>query len=203
MAFINIPNLFGPINNPIQDFINNWSSNWGIFDSTGQPLTGFGLSLIGATQSFYSLYYNKQTVVSNFPVEQGGFATYNKVLMPAMPMVTLNLTGNENDRTQFLNTIDNACQSTELFTIITPEIQYVNFTIEGYSYSRSAYHGTTLLSVILILEEVLQVQIDTGQGSTVAINNPANAGDSSSQSGGKIQPGTPSNAVQNIIINGT
>jgi hypothetical protein len=187
MAVTFIPNIFGNIPDVVQDFLNNFTTEWGIFDKTGEPIAGFTSSLIGPIQSFYSLDYYKENLVANFPVQDGSFASYNKVEMPASPVVVLNFTGNLEERMQFLNMIDAACQSTNLYTILTPEIAYVDFTIESYNYTRSAAKGTTLISVELHLKEVRQVEVQkstTGKKTTPS-NDPTNA---NTQQNGKVQP---------------
>lgn len=196
MSTVNFPNFLGPIQDFGQDFLNNFEVEWGIYDQDGNSLTGLGLSLIGAIQSTHAFKYDKITRVSDFPVERGGFATYNKVELPALSTVVLNLTGSDSDRTQFLNQIDIACKSTKLYTIITPEIQYLNYSIQSYNYSRTAQKGATLLSVELMLMEVRQVteRFDNQNGK---INGGKNPADSPSQKGGKVQPKTPSSQTAN------
>ena len=56
----------------------------------GNALDAAGL---GSTLSTNSVDFSKDTKVSDFPVEQGSFASYNKVETPASPIVTLCLTG--------------------------------------------------------------------------------------------------------------
>lgn len=146
-------------------------SQWGIYDQNGNLLgidnagslsiesiisnqiTGGGDSV----QSTVSVEYNKENKISTFPVEQGGFATYNKVQLPANPVVTLALSGDESDRTQFLAAIESACNSTDLYNVVTPEVTYTNYSLERYNYRRSASRGMTLLIVEISLEEVRTV----------------------------------------------
>ena len=84
-------------------------TRWGIFDSAGKPLgdpakfTGLvGNALdaagLGSTLSTNSVDYSKETKVSDFPIEQGSFASYNKVEQPASPIVTLCLTDRKSTR---------------------------------------------------------------------------------------------------------
>ncbi len=201
MATINVPNIFGPVNDYVEDFVNNFSSQWGILNSEGISFTGFGASLIGAVQSMYSLNYNKQMAVADFPVEQGGFASYNKVEMPANPIIVLNFMGNVSDREQFINAIDVATKSTDLYTIITPEITYVNYTIEKYNYSRSAARGKTLISIQLYLKEIRQVSQQNPNNSGGAINGSNNPTNSGSQSNGQVQSSAASSQDTNNFNN--
>jgi hypothetical protein len=204
MATLSLPNFLGPVNNYLQDFLNNFETQWGIFDANGDPLTGFTMSLVGAIQSTYSFTFDRENQVSSFPVERGGFATYNKVRMPATPSIVLNLTGSISDGTQFLNAIENACNSTQLYSVITPQVQYINYTIQKYNYSRTASQGATLLSVEIFLMEVIQVSVQTipqtgGQNNSITNSNDPTA--ASSQSGGQVQPKAPSTQTTNAVNN--
>lgn len=176
---------------------------WGIFDQQGNQL---GLGAIGpssvlsviesnalggtTTLSTFCFEYGKEVRVSDFPVEGGSFATYNKVETPGNPTVTLALAGSEDDRTNFLTAIDNACTSTDLFNVITPEFQYINYTVERYTYSRRADRGATLLVVDISLKEVRAV---TAAFSTATgpIQSPQNAAATPAVNGGIVQTATP------------
>lgn len=139
-------------------------TRWGIFDSRGRPLagtTGFSfvesLGVTNATYSTSGLDFAKEMRVSDFPLELGQFASYNKVELPASPLVTLCMTGSEAQRTAFLAAIDKACKSTDLYTVATPEVKYAGYSLESYRYSRHASGGATLLMVEISLKEVRQV----------------------------------------------
>lgn len=164
---------------------------WGIFDSDGNQLgidpagTASILAQLGsaaeslltgqsdAVLSTFRFDFVRETRVSNFQVEGGGFANYNKVILPAAPQVTLILEGSESDRTNFLNAIDDACQSTDLFNVVTPEVTYVDYNLTRYSYRRTASQGATLLMVEVSMEEIRQVSATFAVVAT-PINNPAN-----------------------------
>ncbi len=137
-------------------------SRWGIFDSEGNAvgnpqnliLESIGL---GSTLSTKSVEFTKETKVSDFPLEKGGFASYNKVEMPATPTVILCVSGRESARQAFLNDIDAACKSVDLYSVVTPEITYANYAIEKYNYQRKSEKGCTLLQVEISLKEVREV----------------------------------------------
>lgn len=137
-------------------------SRWGIFDSQGNAV-GNPQNLIletiglGSTLSTKSVEFVKETRVSDFPLEKGGFASYNKVEMPAEPVVTLCVSGSESARQAFLSDIDKACKSTDLYSVVTPEITYANYAIEKYNYQRRSDKGCTLLQVEIALKEVREV----------------------------------------------
>lgn len=177
---------------------------WGIFDAEGNQLGGSdssGNGILSALQSqvtgsfapsisTLSFDFTRETQISGFPIEAGSFAAYNKVQLPATPSVVLALSGSEGDRTNFLNAIDDACNSTELFTVVTPEVQYVNYSLVRYSLSRRADRGVTLLVVEIFLMEVREVSATFTQVAR-PITNPQNPGATSQTNNGLTQPAAP------------
>jgi hypothetical protein len=157
---------------------------WGILDSKGKfladpsKMSGFlgafvssaasslGIPGLSATLSTKSVDYSKEFKISDFPVEKGGFASYNKVELPATPIVTLCFSGTERERATFLSAIDKAAKSLELYTIATPERNYPDHLIERYTYQRTSQNGATLLTVELTLREVREVELTFTQAET-------------------------------------
>jgi hypothetical protein len=189
------------------------SPQWGIFDQLGnqvgiapnsqttlQALEGALASQITGSiapqLSTLSLEFMKESRVSDFPLEQGGFASYNKVQTPASPVVTLILQGQESDRTYLLQAIDAACTSTNLYNVVTPTVNYQNYTVERYSYTRKSDRGLTLLIVEVALKEIRQV---TPAYSTSPIVAPVNPAASQQVSGGTVQPApVPQSALSSL-----
>lgn len=176
-------------------------TRWGVFDSRGRPILDNGLfrgllgvfigTLGGDNLSTGSVEYSKETKVSDFPVEGGKFAAYNKVENPATPTVTMRFSGSEGERKRFLDTIDAAVKSTDLFSVVTPEVTYLNYTIERYSYRRSPDNGAYLLTVELYLREVRQVTALYTVVPRTQIAQPKDAGAAPKVDGGKVQPKAP------------
>lgn len=185
-------------------------TRWGVFDSAGNPLgdpakfTGLiGDALdavgLGSTMSTRSVDYSKETRVSDFPIERGSFASYNKVETPASPVVTLCLTGSENNRRTFLDAIDAACKSTDLYSVATPEVTYIEYSIERYNYRRSSAKGATLLMVELTLKEIRQVSSEYTQASDSQVDQPQDVGATPEADGGKVQPQIPGKSTLKAI----
>jgi hypothetical protein len=186
---------------------------WGIFDSNGNQLgvlaNGNNLfqsivALIKGTSgpvlSTNAFEFMKETKISTFPVEGGSFAAYNKVIMPGSPTVTLALQGTESDRTTFLNMIDAACESTDLYSVVTPEVTYLNYSLERYSLSRRAQSGATLLIVEISLMEIRSVSAAFSTVQTV-INQPQNPAATPQTSSGLVQPTAPPQSVLKSLYN--
>lgn len=178
------------------------NSSWGIFDSSGNPL--YAPSSQG-TLSTFSMAFMRSTNINDFPIEAGNagegaaFASFNKVWQPANPIVTLAISGPNADLGNFLTALDAACLSTNLYTVNTPEKQYVGYSIEGYSYQRTAQRGATMLLVEISLKEILQVSPSYASS---PINSPQSPGATSPESGGLVAPAAPSQSALSKLFSG-
>lgn len=121
-------------------------AQWGVFDQSGNPVI--------IPDSIVAVEFRKEYRLSDFPVEQGGFGTYNKVAIPFDPRVTMTAGGSDAARTAFLAAIDIACSSMDLYNIVTPEVVYPSVSLTHYDYRRVQRSGVTLLTVDLGFEEV-------------------------------------------------
>lgn len=190
---------FGVLQQLIFDAIQS-GVQWGIYDSNGNELGLVATSsqagslivgiISGPILSTNAFEFAKEMRISDFPVEKGGFANYNKVELPANPVVTLALSGSSNDRTSFLNLIDAACKSTALYNVVTPEITYYNYSIERYTYVRRQDRGASLLMVEISLKEIRQVSAAYSTVQT-PINKPQNPAAVPQSSSGMTNPQTP------------
>ena len=211
IPFPNVPNVAGvpavPRNGQLQaglsilvgtatNFLINVIFNagqWGVFDSNGRSIGGqnqFGTVLnqfgFGASVSTDSVSYAKETRVSEYIIERGGFASYNKVEMSATPSVVLNMSGSKQSLSAFLNEIDLATKSTDLYSVATPEVTYVNYNITGYNYQRKSDRGANMLSVELTLMEIRE-----NSAAFTTINQPKEPSATPQQDTGKVQPKAP------------
>ena len=177
-------------------------TRWGIWDSKGKPLgdpskfTGLiGNALeaagLGSTMSTNSVDYSKETRVSDFPIEGGAFASYNKVETPASPQVVLCFQGSERERKTFLDAIDAACKSTDLYSVVTPERDYQGYTVERYNYARHNSKGATLLIVEITLKEIRQVSALYTTSNKGQVDKPKEPGATPQADNGKVQAQTP------------
>jgi hypothetical protein len=187
-------------------------TQWGIFDKSGKPLgdpakfTGLaGMALdaagIGSTLSTGAVEYSKETRVSDFPIERGSFASFNNVELAASPTVTLCLTGSEKNRRTFLEAIDKACKSTDLYSVVTPEITYIDYSIERYNYQRRSAKGATLLIVEVSLKEIRQVSAQYAQSNKGQVDKPKEAGATPQADNGKVQAQTPKASTLKSLAN--
>lgn len=191
-------------------------SKWGIFDASGNQLgvnsnsggflsavTGTLLSqLTGSipTELLVETFgYMREARISDFPLEQGNFASYNKVQMPANPTVTLMLQGSINDRTTLLEALESAVASTDLYNVVTPEFVYANYSVERFTYQRRASQGVTLLLVEVSLKEIRQISSSFAATQITAPQNPAATGE---ESNGITLPAAPPPSTLNSLFSG-
>lgn len=122
------------------------SQIWGLFELTGQP--------VFVQDSVVSVSYSTEVRMPDYPTENGGFSTYNRVQLPFQILLTVSKGGSELDRTNFLQKLENAKNSIEKFSVITPEVTMLNVSIAHLAYERSQSRGANLLIVEIGLKEI-------------------------------------------------
>lgn len=139
---------------------------YGLFDvTTNQPIFDF--------DTFVDFKLEGEMKVSDFAVEQGAFATYNKVAHPYTIHVKLAVTDTADRRHAFLTGLDSVMKSTRLMNVVTQDATYLNMTLSKYSYSRTKESGwgkvvadLTLIEVRQVLALYTNVKIPGGRGAT-------------------------------------
>jgi hypothetical protein len=84
----------------------------------------------------------------DYPVQDGAFASYNKVIVPYTLSVRMTKAGSVADRENFLSTLDAAASSFNLYTLVTPERSYTNLNIERYEVTRRGASGAYFLTEV-------------------------------------------------------
>lgn len=121
---------------------------WGLYDQDGQPAVVF--------DTFMGVRFRGGGRISSFPLEQGGFTSFNKVDSPYDAAIRLAHSGDLASRGVILAVLERIASSTDLYSVVTPEIVYASANLVNYSYSRDSRNGSSLLIVELQLEEVRQ-----------------------------------------------
>lgn len=152
---------------------------WGIFDQGGLPVV--------IPDSVLAMDYRREWRLSDYPVEQGGFQTYDKVAVPIDLRVRLSCGGAAMPRGAFLAALDAAAQTLETYTVATPDVVYPNVNIIHTDYRRAREGGSGMLVVDVWLEEV-RATVTTQFTNTKA---PGGVADANS---GPVQPVTPTPA---------
>lgn len=168
-------------------------------------IPAWGIYLSGqiaiAADSILKVEYKASARISNAPQEKGAFQAYNKVQAPYESRVQMTKGGSESDRASFLDALEAAKQSLNLYDIVMPEKSYLNANITGYALVRSARSGVSLLTVEVVFEEVRQASapvftVTTGGGSTATptIANPKSPSGADPVNAGTKQPVIPTSA---------
>lgn len=100
-----------------------------------------------------------ESQVSDYPVETGAFAIYNKVRRPTGVDVTLIKTGSDVARFTWLAAIQQseAQAPTRLFTLISPQAVYVDYTLQNMSFETRQDRGSNMLYLVLRFLEIPQI----------------------------------------------
>lgn len=137
-------------------------SRWVIADKFGRPLI--------VPDSILGFSYRNEAKSGTHPVEApaggtGTFAAYNKVNNPFDISIQFAVSGANTGAASFLgsllpvfgapktsrrsalNTVEKAVNSTDLFTIITPDAVYTSCSLEHFDYQRRSSEGVSLLVV--------------------------------------------------------
>jgi len=114
------------------------------------------------------------------PIEQGSFASYNKVASPTAIRATLGVEGDLSDLQSVVDTLFELKDGTELVNFVTPVREYQSYTLEKFSYQQAAEKGVNVLYVEINLTEIKEVEPQYTDTSAPAITskgakNPANA----------------------------
>jgi hypothetical protein len=143
---------------------------WGVFDDAG--------NLVFEIDSVHDLRAEARSRVSDFPIENGDFASYNKVQEPDFVRVRLfKASGGETARAAFLTLLDAAKKQTFLFSVVTPEKTYLNMNIEDYSYRRDSDSGANAIIPDVSFKEIREVDVayTSAEMSDAKVKNPASA----------------------------
>lgn len=110
------------------------------FAGTGAPQWGLfkGGAPVVLADTVLTLDYKQDWQILTYPVEQGGFESYNKVQIPFNIRLRFATGGSEADREAYLASIADAAASLDLFDVVSPEAIYTNVNIVHQDYNRRA-----------------------------------------------------------------
>lgn len=153
---------------------------WGIYTASH--------ALALEPDSIFTLEPSREFRISDYPQEEGGFQTYNKVATPGEIRLTVTKGGDAAGRLDFLRKIEELVTTTDLFTIVTPDRAFVDYNFTRYDYRRTAETGAALLIVELTAIEVRQT-------AETAYTKTAEPSGTDPVNGGPVRPITPSDPV--------
>lgn len=163
---------------------------------TGAALPVWGIYLDGepviAADNTIDFEFKQDNPISNYPVEQGGFQTYDKVQLPADIRMRFSAGGSETNRQDFLSSIDAVMNTTDLYDVVTPEVVYTSYNFTHRDFKRTSQNGVGLITVDLWLEEVRV-------SAPATFSNTQQPSEASQQGNGNVQAQTPPQAVETKV----
>lgn len=118
---------------------------WGIF------LNGAPVVIADTVTSFG---YKQAWAIADYPVERGGFESYDKVNTPFQIQIQFVSGGSEEKRQALLDSIAAIGDQLTLYDVLTPEAVYIGVNVESYDYRRTATNGLGLMIVDVGLLEI-------------------------------------------------
>lgn len=139
--------------NPAISIVNEGvATGWAILDDDGNPAL--------LPDSFVAFEFRGETRICNYPVEQGSFSAYNKVLIPYDIRLVMSCSGQfAMSRDDFIRQLDIMLNSTEIFTIATPDGAYPDMNLVHFDYRKTSRDGVSLLQAMCFFEEVMQTAV--------------------------------------------
>jgi hypothetical protein len=126
------------------------ASFWGVFDSNNNQVI--------TPDSIIDFNNRNEWNVVSSTVEQGSFASYNKVVVPFELSVRMSKGGSVANRTTFLQQIAAIAGDTNLYTVQTPEWTYTDVNITRYEVSRRGASGAYFLAEVdIFFVQILEV----------------------------------------------
>jgi hypothetical protein len=136
-------------------------TQWGIY-LNGEPVV--------TSDNVVSVDFRQDFTISNYPIEQGAFASYNKVQHPFEVKVGFSTGGSDADRQVFLASIAAIISDTNLYDFVTPEAIYSNVNITHQDYRINA-SNVGLRVVEVWCEEVRPASLGTSNTGTTSANS--------------------------------
>lgn len=158
--------------------ITNAASQWGIFTASNQPVL--------TSSHVRAIEMRREEIVTDAPIEEGGFMSYNKVTRPAQIRLQIICDGSSfsygdatavtdllaglglgvtssglSVRAAFTKALDSLVADLNQYHVATPEKTYLNMNVVGYGLRRSSESGVTMLMAEVDLQEIRPVSTGT------------------------------------------
>ena len=161
------------------DLLSSQFALWAIYASGSS-------STVIDPDSFVDFEIIGEARASDYPVEQGAFASYNKVQVPREIRIKLACSNDNMRRGDFLQQLEVMKQAVDVYDISTPDLLYESFTLTRYDYTRKATNGVSMIVAELGLEEVRQTGSASFSSSGATQSNSPSAADP--QDAGTVSP---------------
>jgi len=141
-------------------------------------------NIVPVTASLVEFAYDQDWRIPDYPVEQGGFQSYDKVQLPFDVRVRLASTAGQG----FLSTVSAIANSLALFDVVTPDYVYTSVNCNHFDFRRTSRNGVELIVVEMWFIEIRE-------SSTTFFQNTQVPGIAGQQSIGQQQALTPNQVV--------
>lgn len=118
---------------------------WGLYKNGKPVIVAETVLVIGLKSS---------SDIPTYPQELGQFQSYNKVQLPFSGRIRFARGGSLADRTAFLNSVDAAKMSLDLYDFSMAEKTWPNVNVLDYDVDRKSSSGLGLLIIDVVVEEV-------------------------------------------------
>ena len=188
MSFPNFPGV-PPLLNPgpvglttlaaplISKLLDSFAPKWGIYNMPKtSSIEAAEVKPVIVPDNVISVDYVNVSNILNYPVEEGSFASYNKIKTPRSHTVIMSKGGSTSVRTAFIQKLEELQESLDLFAIVTPEKNYINVNIDRVEFRRTATNGAGMIMASIHFVEIRQAEIAfSGQASPTATKPQAQA----------------------------
>ncbi len=159
-------------------------------------------SLLGAG-SLVSLFsvidfeYRQDWSISDYPVEQGAFLSYDKVQHPFDVRMRVAAGGSRDNRQALIDAVTDAANTLDLYDVVTPERVYSGCNINHFDYKRMSDRGVGIVVVDVWLTEV---RVTAASSFSSTAQNPVTQGP---RGLGNLQPQAPTPGQQSYATSGS
>lgn len=138
----------------IPQFLTGDLINTAMFGSGRQWGLFLGASPAILFESFVNIEYKQEWAIADYPIERGGFESYNKVQIPYNIKARFASGGTEESRTALLESVQAIAGDLKLYTIVTPEKVYTSVNVQHIDYHRTSISGVGMIVIDILLLEV-------------------------------------------------
>jgi hypothetical protein len=147
---------------------------WGLFQD--------GLPVVTA-DNVLAFEFRQDRRISKYPIEQGAFESYNKVIVPYDVRLQFSSGGSTANRQALIDSVDAIIDSIDTFDAVTPEKVYLSINPVHQSIRRTARSGAGLIVIDLYCE---QIRVTTSQQFTTSQQ-------------GSTTPTSPTTSVEGVV----
>jgi hypothetical protein len=154
-----IANL-GTLRDNLSDLTKGFVGRWTIYETGTQ-------NEICYFDSFEKFAFLQKNGIVQYPIEQGSFATYNKLNNPANIGVVLTKSGfsinqaldglGAFSKEKFIDDLSVYTNGTTKVDIVTPSKTFLGYSIESMTYTNSVDEGADILLVTLEIKEIREL----------------------------------------------